>query len=735
MLMKANEMKRNLWRSSNYGFLLSRIVLIGLFVLLPLLFNQYVLFNQSRQEAIRQNITHYEKTVQNFWQYYLHAAESIEENLYLIRAERKLSTSQISLRAYYKYEATRELAFYLRMVPFASRISLYFPTLDVVITNNYSYTLNQYLERFYPEGSSLRQPLSDLFRMSDQEKAAVLSSFSEKPVNEAELLFVFPFKAGVTAVNNSVMVYTATSQSLMVHYAGYADPTDYSAAIVDTEGNLFFASSSFDPSLLDSRALRSALPDETVSHMEAASENGGCHLFFKRWDEGGLTFIYSISQAVFEEDTVPYFIAMRRTMVAMIILVVCVCSIVFYLSYQPIRQLLSKIKFYGHPRPVGNEIDAIAGTIDQLYTDREEMQGIVSDQRLLLMEYVINNLMYGNPLPPERLSVLGNDLARKKFQVYVLKPFHPDSAGEEAFTSALNETPGLSAFVTSLPNERFTAVIAILDEHTSADQVHKKIRDLITEQCGDNITVGAGCAVEDINKLRESYHSALIQCEPFREEGERADESGALRQQLFYCIQAGQKAEANACIQRMRSLFTEKSSYLFSLYSCMQLISEYIGFVKKQNVPVDDDEILSLLTLDRPTELFERLQKNAETTCDLILKRNQDAEEKIKHSILAYLDENYQSASLSLTSAADHFGISIYFLSKYLKDQTGMGFREYINLRRTELAQQLLLSTEYPVSRIAAECGFETASYFNTWFRNNHGISPAAYRSQRRARD
>jgi len=55
---------------------------------------------------------------------------------------------------------------------------------------------------------------------------------------------------------------------------------------------------------------------------------------------------------------------------------------------------------------------------------------------------------------------------------------------------------------------------------------------------------------------------------------------------------------------------------------------------------------------------------------------------------------------------------------------------EYLLQVRLEQARLLLLKTDWSMSRISEEVGFEYASYFSRCFTALNGISPYQYRKQ-----
>ena len=100
--------------------------------------------------------------------------------------------------------------------------------------------------------------------------------------------------------------------------------------------------------------------------------------------------------------------------------------------------------------------------------------------------------------------------------------------------------------------------------------------------------------------------------------------------------------------------------------------------------------------------------------------------------LLEYVNENFRSSSLCLTSVADHMGSSIYAISRTFKELTGVGFREYITGKRLQYACHLLGTSDKTIWEIATECGFENATYFTTVFRREYGTPPSRYRTAAR---
>ncbi|WP_237099980.1 helix-turn-helix domain-containing protein [Paenibacillus azoreducens] len=87
------------------------------------------------------------------------------------------------------------------------------------------------------------------------------------------------------------------------------------------------------------------------------------------------------------------------------------------------------------------------------------------------------------------------------------------------------------------------------------------------------------------------------------------------------------------------------------------------------------------------------------------------------------------SGDLSLTAIAEEVHFNPSYLSRYYKQMTGHNLLEYIQTKRLEGALHLMRETNLKLNEIAARVGFDSHSYFTTFFKKKMGISPQEYRN------
>ncbi len=102
---------------------------------------------------------------------------------------------------------------------------------------------------------------------------------------------------------------------------------------------------------------------------------------------------------------------------------------------------------------------------------------------------------------------------------------------------------------------------------------------------------------------------------------------------------------------------------------------------------------------------------------------------KITSDILKYIEDNY-NRDISLSDISEFFCVSPGHISRILKQDVGIGFKEYLDNIRVEEAKKLLLNSSITINRIAEKIGCNNARTFIRMFKNHTGYSPKEYREK-----
>lgn len=95
---------------------------------------------------------------------------------------------------------------------------------------------------------------------------------------------------------------------------------------------------------------------------------------------------------------------------------------------------------------------------------------------------------------------------------------------------------------------------------------------------------------------------------------------------------------------------------------------------------------------------------------------------------LREIEDNCRDASLS--RVAEQFHVSLAYLSALVRQATGNTFKELLQQKRLDRAQQLLRTTRLPVQAVAEAVGYDTTSYFYNIYKKAFGITPKEYRER-----
>lgn len=99
--------------------------------------------------------------------------------------------------------------------------------------------------------------------------------------------------------------------------------------------------------------------------------------------------------------------------------------------------------------------------------------------------------------------------------------------------------------------------------------------------------------------------------------------------------------------------------------------------------------------------------------------------------ILHYIQQNiFEPKMLKAEKLSVHFGISIHYLGKYFKKQTGETLQGYISNYKLRLIETRLLHSDMRINEIAYELNYTDESHLNRAFKKFKGISPSEYRKQ-----
>ena len=171
-------------------------------------------------------------------------------------------------------------------------------------------------------------------------------------------------------------------------------------------------------------------------------------------------------------------------------------------------------------------------------------------------------------------------------------------------------------------------------------------------------------------------------------------------------------------------------------------------------LPSSEEPLPEIVSLDLPSigeisQIFEKMEKEyteksigykdaLSSYLSLILikllresrRRSAGTAHSVILPILDYIENHYKETDLK--ACADYLSYSPAYFSKLFKDNVGMTFTQYVNNRKLLEAIRLLAETQLSIDAIAELVGFHNKNHFYRLFKEYAGVTPAAFRANRR---
>ena len=156
---------------------------------------------------------------------------------------------------------------------------------------------------------------------------------------------------------------------------------------------------------------------------------------------------------------------------------------------------------------------------------------------------------------------------------------------------------------------------------------------------------------------------------------------------------------------------------------------EYVRLCLQNNV---FDYLLKPLDIDDWEFTFKKavnLLKERDNNSDIDI-----GEHSKKHIIdpaLEYMQQHF-CEQITLSDVANHIYINPTYLSRIIKQETGMGFTELITKMRIEAAKRMLRDPSYKINEISEKIGYVNPRSFTSIFKKYTGYTPYSFRSEQK---
>jgi len=739
-----------------YSYLLRLIIIVTACLFIPVLVLNLSVVRSSYRRMEEDNRASYLRITQYSAGYFNEHVSMLCNHALNMSLDRKIVRSNIEKSEWNTIKAVSEtLVDYKVGVPMVKSIGVYFKGADYVLTTNYKYSLRRFMDIESRGNKEVGRRMKTFLTSGHKERTVLLSTFDTFAYPYARLYVGVP--VSINDADDTMIFYVLDYTALKTSFIGTLGYENYGLFILDSGDSLLYANGNIDAGIFQDTELKQFLSDPQNTLVKYTWQQNSYNIF-KFFDAvQGKMFLSVIPQDDVEKSLNSFYETIQSSLLFLALGLILLFAMSVYLSYKPIYRLSQRIgiregrdsksrKENGESgstpedRSGRDEIAAIEMAFDRLGSVNEELRETVTEQRMQLMDLVLNKLLSGEQPDSSDLEWLSSVLSGDAFCVLSVTGLEMNNVQRELLADEILSEFQSHVFLVDMMYDRHTVFVCAIPGTLSPEEVTAGIVETLRQsEGGGKVGIGAGNPVTQLSNIRSSYlrslqdldmdSGAIVYDDLMNDlsitEMDLTEETLSFLQHM----KNGEKEDALDDLATIRGRISGNvSSVLVERYVCYKMMDAFLRTLKQIGMPLNQQEMNRILYFNNITEMCELLTPAVVRVCDSIAHTKSASKDQLNDSIVKFVDIHFTDPNLSLLQIADHYHISIYTLSRLFKEITGIGFKDYVTGKRIELARHLLMTTEKKVGDIAAEIGFGSVSHFNRVFKANCGMSPSKYK-------
>ncbi|MFX3631526.1 MAG: response regulator [Candidatus Pristimantibacillus sp.] len=281
--------------------------------------------------------------------------------------------------------------------------------------------------------------------------------------------------------------------------------------------------------------------------------------------------------------------------------------------------------------------------------------------------------------------------------------------------------------------------------HLNRDVIHKELEDIhrsIQERWRVDMLFSIGASVSSYSEVPESYRQAKeIQGQRMINENriivdgevhkrapsvEFMQEHQTLMSLLVKQDRKGLQHWVDDSFGRLKE--HEHASLADAQDGALEIMLQAVKQTGRNNFMESFTQLLRLRNVD---QIKQYIQQFIGETLDAVSKKEENRSPVIR-KVAQDIHTRY-GLELSLKTLGQTYNVHPVYLGQLFKKEMGVGFTDYVNGYRIQIAKDLLLHSDLKGSEIAAKIGCLDPNYFYKLFTKFTGVSPSDFRSAHKA--
>jgi len=394
-------------------------------------------------------------------------------------------------------------------------------------------------------------------------------------------------------------------------------------------------------------------------------------------------------------------------------------------SYQPIRKLYAK---YGGSQKPSNELQTLEDLLSNSLKRNSFSQKQIEEQReqldlqqSWLKQQLVMMLITGNdsPVVKELIQKMGFEMSHAHFALCFLY-LQGDEGDRTGLVRSIEDFSDeeCTLYAAELQENREYIVLMNFQEEEQCRELLELLSDSLESR---NLSVRVQWS-RTCSQLNEIASAAIetLNTPPvaLAVDNAEAEEEDAL-EQMAALTESGSTSQALALLETMIAQTENRyPSYLMRIYMLNRLVQQMMTLASREGVTLPPKS-----PGQDPDSVRETLEQLVRALCRKGAQRS-SAEKPEGGKTAAYVREHCLDGDISLSSTAEALGISTKQVSRLLRMEVDMTFKEYLLHLRMSAAQDFLREEGLSIAETAGRVGYFNISHFIKCFKAYTGMTP-----------
>ena len=211
-----------------------------------------------------------------------------------------------------------------------------------------------------------------------------------------------------------------------------------------------------------------------------------------------------------QNNLMDWAVYIRRLLLCTVVFLLLICILALYISYKPVYELVSEFD------------DLEDGEFEQIRNMLEGKDLRIGEQEMMILDLLVNHLIYGVPISEERIKRLGIGESVHYYCVFLVEGYFFRNSEVETLTGEAEENHNARIFITDWQEENYSVVIAFLKEE-NASGLQEELERWLKENYAEEYSLYIGRIVDKLENIQLSFRSCLSQMKKKNEKKQKAD--------------------------------------------------------------------------------------------------------------------------------------------------------------------------------------------------------------------